>query len=81
MLKDDVQQLSQHTVAVLSVFLVSFANLGSVGIIIGAVYALSKRSGEIVAGYGIKILYGAVLVIFFICRNCRIVCVRGMYER
>lgn len=64
MLKDDVQQLSQHTVAVVSVFLVSFANLGSVGIIVGAVYALSKRSGEIVAGYGIKILYGAVLVSF-----------------
>lgn len=62
MLKDHAHELTQHTRAVLSVFLVSFANLSSVGIIIGAVYALSKRSGEIVANYGLKILYGAVLV-------------------
>ena len=57
-------QLSQHTKAVVSVFLVSFANFSSIGIIVGAVQALNKEASIKVARFSLKILYGAVLVSF-----------------
>lgn len=57
-------QLSQHTKAVVSVFLVSFANFSSIGIIIGAIQALSREASVKVARFSLKILYGAVLVSF-----------------
>ncbi|NDT65692.1 NupC/NupG family nucleoside CNT transporter, partial [Francisella tularensis subsp. holarctica] len=56
------QQLSEHTKAVVSVFLVSFANFSSIGIIVGAVQALNKEASTKVARFSLKILYGAVLV-------------------
>ncbi|ALB01248.1 nucleoside permease [Francisella persica ATCC VR-331] len=56
------QQLSEHTKAVVSVFLVSFANFSSIGIIVGAVQALNKEASIKVARFSLKILYGAVLV-------------------
>ena len=55
-------QLSEHTKAVVSVFLVSFANFSSIGIIVGAVQALNKEASIKVARFSLKILYGAVLV-------------------
>lgn len=56
------QQLSQHTQAVVSVFLVSFANFSSIGIIVGAVQALNKEASVKIARFSLKILYGAILV-------------------
>lgn len=56
------KELSQHTQAVVSVFLVSFANFSSIGIIVGAVQALSKEASVKIARFSLKILYGAVLV-------------------
>lgn len=57
-----VSELSSHTKAVLSVFLISFANFSSIGIIIGAIQALSKKAAVQVARFSLKILYGATLV-------------------
>ncbi|GAB4221902.1 MAG: nucleoside transporter C-terminal domain-containing protein [Francisella sp.] len=54
--------LSEHTKAVVSVFLVSFSNFSSIGIIIGAIQALSKEASIKVARFSLKILYGSVLV-------------------
>lgn len=54
--------LSARTVSIVSVFLVSFANFSSVGIIAGAVKALQEKQGDIVARFGLKLIYGASLV-------------------
>lgn len=55
---------SAHTQAVVSVFLVSFANFSSIGIITGAVKGLHEKQGNVVARFGLKLLYGATLVSF-----------------
>ncbi|MBT2574918.1 NupC/NupG family nucleoside CNT transporter [Bacillus sp. ISL-51] len=55
---------SAHTQAVVSVFLVSFANFSSIGIITGAVKGLNEKQGNVVARFGLKLLYGATLVSF-----------------
>jgi nucleoside transport protein len=44
------------------VFLVSFANFSSIGIIAGAVKGLHEKQGNVVARFGLKLLYGATLV-------------------
>lgn len=54
--------LSSRTVGIVSVFLVSFANFSSIGIIAGAVKGLSEKQGNVVARFGLKLLYGATLV-------------------
>ncbi len=54
-------QLSARTVGIVSVFLVSFANFGSIGIITGAVKALHEKQGDEVAKFGLKLLYGSTL--------------------
>lgn len=54
--------LSPRTISIVSVFLVSFANFSSVGIIAGAVKALQEKQGDIVARFGLKLIYGASLV-------------------
>lgn len=54
--------LSDNTVGIISVFLVSFANFSSIGIITGAVKGLNEKKGNQVAKFGIKLLYGATLV-------------------
>ena len=43
-------------------FLVSFANFSSIGIIAGAVKALNEEKGNVVACFGLRLLYGATLV-------------------
>ncbi|OCA82229.1 pyrimidine nucleoside transporter NupC [Bacillus sp. FJAT-27225] len=55
-------QFSDRTLGILSVFLVSFANFSSIGIITGAVKSLNEEQGNIVASFGLKLLYGATLV-------------------
>ncbi|MFT4693757.1 MAG: nucleoside transport protein [Francisella sp.] len=64
MLNEQAANLSAHTRAVISVFLVSFASLSSIGIIIGAVQALSKEASAKIAKFGLKIIYGSLLVSF-----------------
>lgn len=54
--------LSSRTVGIISVFLVSFANFSSIGIIAGAVKGLNEKQGNVVARFGLKLLYGATLV-------------------
>ncbi|MCK1976632.1 NupC/NupG family nucleoside CNT transporter [Jeotgalicoccus huakuii] len=54
--------LSEKTQAMLSVFLISFANFGSIGIIAGSVKGLHGESGDKVARFGLKLVYGATLV-------------------
>ncbi|SFB24143.1 MULTISPECIES: NupC/NupG family nucleoside CNT transporter [unclassified Bacillus (in: firmicutes)] len=54
--------LSARTIGIISVFLVSFANFSSIGIITGAVKGLNEEKGNVVARFGLKLLYGATLV-------------------
>ncbi|MFB1097563.1 NupC/NupG family nucleoside CNT transporter [Terribacillus sp. JSM ZJ617] len=56
--------LSDRVIAIVSVFLVSFANFSSIGIIAGAVKGLNEKQGNVVAKFGLKLLYGATLVSF-----------------
>ncbi|MBT0565524.1 NupC/NupG family nucleoside CNT transporter [Williamsia sp. CHRR-6] len=58
------QDLSARTVAIVSTFLVSFANFSSIGIIAGAVRSLNRKQGAVVARFGLRLLYGATLVSF-----------------
>lgn len=51
-----------RTLGIISVFLVSFANFSSIGIISGAVKSLNEEKGNTVARFGLKLLYGATLV-------------------
>ncbi|WP_028400142.1 NupC/NupG family nucleoside CNT transporter [Ectobacillus panaciterrae] len=54
--------MSPRTLGIISVFLVSFANFSSIGIIAGAVKGLSEKQGNTVARFGLRLLYGATLV-------------------
>lgn len=56
------EDLSAKTQAMVSVFLISFANFGSIGIIAGSVKGLHNESGDAVARFGLKLVYGASLV-------------------
>ncbi|MEC3543922.1 nucleoside transporter C-terminal domain-containing protein, partial [Bacillus thuringiensis] len=42
----------------------SFANFSSIGIIAGAVKSLNEKQGNVVARFGLKLLFGATLVSF-----------------
>ncbi|MFD9626244.1 NupC/NupG family nucleoside CNT transporter [Peribacillus muralis] len=61
-LGDAAKTLSDRTIGIVSVFLVSFANFSSIGIIAGAVKGLHEKQGNVVARFGLKLLYGATLV-------------------
>ena len=56
------EEVSRKTQAMLSVFMISFANFGSIGIIAGSVKGLHNESGDKVARFGLKLVYGATLV-------------------
>lgn len=62
--KGKTGELSEHAVGIVSVFLVSFANFSSIGIIAGAIKSLNNEQGDVVARFGLKLLYGATLVSF-----------------
>lgn len=55
-------ELSPRSVGILSVFLVSFANFSSIGIIAGAIKGLNEHQGNVVSRFGLKLLYGSTLV-------------------
>lgn len=61
-LKEGNFAFSERTIAIVSVFLVSFANFTSIGVISGAVNGLNKRQGKVVARMGLRLLWGATLV-------------------
>ncbi|MBW6411602.1 NupC/NupG family nucleoside CNT transporter [Clostridium weizhouense] len=54
--------LSPRSTAIVSTFLVSFANFSSIGILSGAVRGLHEEQANVVARFGLKLLYGATLV-------------------
>lgn len=55
-------QLSPRAEGILSVFLVSFANFSSIGIVAGAIKGLNEHQGNVVSRFGLKLLYGSTLV-------------------
>jgi len=54
--------LSPRGEGILSVFLVSFANFSSIGIVAGAIKGLHEEQGNVVSRFGLKLLYGSTLV-------------------
>ncbi|MSL28046.1 nucleoside permease NupC [Escherichia coli] len=54
--------LSPRAEGINSVFLVSFANFSSIGIIAGAVKGLNEEQGNVVSRFGLKLVYGSTLV-------------------
>jgi CNT family concentrative nucleoside transporter len=44
------------------VFLVSFANFASIGIVAGAIKGLNEQQGNVVSRFGLRLVYGATLV-------------------
>ncbi len=58
---DMQDQFSDKTVGIVSVFLTSFANFGSIGIIAGTVAGIDGEKGKTVSRFGMKLLVGATL--------------------
>lgn len=61
-LKNVAAGLSPRGLGILSVFLVSFANFASIGIVAGAIKGLNEHQGNVVSRYGLKLVYGSTLV-------------------
>lgn len=53
--------MSWKTVGIVSVFLTSFANFSSIGIIAGTVQGIDREKAVTVSGFGMKLLIGATL--------------------
>ncbi|GGF16692.1 nucleoside transporter [Halobacillus andaensis] len=56
-----VDSVSEKTVGIVTVFLTSFANFSSIGIIAGTVQGIDADKGARVSGFGMKLLIGATL--------------------
>ncbi|HHT2453940.1 NupC/NupG family nucleoside CNT transporter [Klebsiella michiganensis] len=54
--------LSPRAEGIISIFLVSFANFSSIGIIAGAIKGLNEEQGNVVSRFGLKLMYGSTLV-------------------
>ncbi|EOI3501561.1 NupC/NupG family nucleoside CNT transporter [Cronobacter dublinensis] len=54
--------LSPRGLGILSVFLVSFANFASIGIVAGAIKGLNETQGNVVSRFGLRLVYSATLV-------------------
>ncbi|GAJ89846.1 nucleoside permease NupC [Erwinia amylovora NBRC 12687 = CFBP 1232] len=61
-LKKIAAELSPRGLGILSVFLVSFANFASIGIVAGAIKGLNEQQGNVVSRFGLKLIYGSTLV-------------------
>lgn len=59
--KEMIPALTPKTVAVVSAFLVSFANFSSIGIILGTVKAIDEKQAGVVATFGLKMLLVATM--------------------
>ncbi|WP_047979834.1 NupC/NupG family nucleoside CNT transporter [Ornithinibacillus contaminans] len=53
--------MSEKTIGVVTVFLTSFANFSSIGIIAGTVQGIDREKGREVSKFGLKLLLGATL--------------------
>lgn len=53
--------LTSKSMAIVSSYLISYANFGTIGIITGSIRAISPSQGKIVAGTALKLLLGATL--------------------
>lgn len=58
---DMIPDMSDKTVAVVSAFLVSFANFSSIGIILGTVQAINSEKASMLAKVGLKVLLVATM--------------------
>jgi nucleoside transport protein len=56
-----LDEMSEKTIAVVTVFLTSFANFSSIGIIAGSVKGIDSVKASIVSGFGMKLLLNAIL--------------------
>ncbi|MGR3741402.1 NupC/NupG family nucleoside CNT transporter [Companilactobacillus sp. DQM5] len=56
-----VKSLTPKGVAMISTYLISFANFGTLGIISGSIKAIDAKQGKIVAKYSLKLLLGATM--------------------
>ncbi len=61
-LQNIASTLSPRAEGIISVFLVSFANFSSIGIIAGAIKGLNEEQGNVVSRFGLKLVYGSTLV-------------------
>ncbi|HFR4115482.1 TPA: NupC/NupG family nucleoside CNT transporter [Yersinia enterocolitica] len=61
-LKKVAAKMSPRGLGILSVFLVSFANFASIGIVAGAIKGLNEQQGNVVSRFGLKLVYGSTLV-------------------
>ncbi|WP_153461575.1 NupC/NupG family nucleoside CNT transporter [Sediminibacillus terrae] len=60
-LQPAIDSLSEKTVGIVTVFLTSFANFSSIGIIAGTVQAIDSKKAVAVSKFGLKLLLGATL--------------------
>nr|WP_272916284.1 nucleoside transporter C-terminal domain-containing protein [Virgibacillus massiliensis] len=56
-----LESMSEKTIGIVSVFLTSFANFSSIGIIAGTVKGIDAKKAVSVSGFGMKLLIGATL--------------------
>ncbi|WP_373895589.1 NupC/NupG family nucleoside CNT transporter [Virgibacillus sp. CBA3643] len=56
-----VETMSEKTVGIVTVFLTSFANFSSIGIIAGTVKGIDSEKAAAVSGFGMKLLIGSIL--------------------
>ncbi|MBP2195708.1 NupC/NupG family nucleoside CNT transporter [Pantoea cypripedii] len=61
-LKKVAAEMTPRGLGILSVFLVSFANFASIGIVAGAIKGLNEAQGNVVSRFGWKLVYGSTLV-------------------
>ncbi len=57
--KNVLGDVSARTQGIISVYLVSFANFGTVGIIVGSIKGISDKQGEKVASFAMRLLLGS----------------------
>lgn len=61
-LKDIADQFAPRSLGILSVFLVSFANFASIGIVAGAIKGVDEKQSNVVSRFGFRLVYGSTLV-------------------
>ncbi|VFP84632.1 Nucleoside permease NupC (plasmid) [Candidatus Erwinia haradaeae] len=61
-LQKNYSTLSTRSEGILSVFLVSFANFSSIGIVTGSIKGLNEHQGNVVSRFGLRLLYSSTLV-------------------
>ncbi|WP_047982867.1 NupC/NupG family nucleoside CNT transporter [Ornithinibacillus californiensis] len=59
--QDMLDRVSEKTIGIVTVFLTSFANFSSIGIIAGTVQGIDREKGGEVSRFGLKLLLGATL--------------------